>query len=74
MPTIRHRRHVVPRRGNSPQALPTARVRAIFSGVIPWVSWWTIGATIRRCQSFGGGASGAGVPVEGVSDTVLTVR
>ena len=45
MPTMRQSSVVVPTMGKRASALPTARVKAILSGVMPWVSWWTMGVT-----------------------------
>ena len=54
----KHSKVVVPRTGKRAKALPTARVRAIFSGVMPWVSCATIGSRTRRCQKLRRGESG----------------
>src|SRR5271155_493810 len=47
MAAIRQSREVAPNTGKIPSMNPNARLRAIFSGVIPWVSSWRIGARTR---------------------------
>lgn len=59
--TRKQRSVVVPMIGKSAQLLPMARVRAIFSGVMPCVSWAMTGSRKRRCQNVRVGlAAGAG--------------
>ena len=58
-----HANVVVPRIGKSPSALPTASVRATFSGVMPCVSCTAMGSITWRCHGVrtGGPNSGWGV-------------
>jgi hypothetical protein len=55
--------------GKTPQALPTARVSAIFSGEIPWVICRTTGSTTRRCQKVRGIWGGLSAGREGIRET-----
>jgi hypothetical protein len=43
-----HRMVVEPRRGKTPRTIPKDRLKAIFSGVIPWVRRTATGAAKRR--------------------------
>ena len=43
-----HRMVVEPSIGKTPSTIPNARLRAIFSGVIPWIISPKIGSTTRR--------------------------